>query len=237
MLKKILKYAGVTAFLGFALPVHGAVIAVYDFPGSQGTTLPSASTDSDAGSTAGSLSLAPYLAPSGGFNPSGTTSSGISSSSGNPVNSLFLRTTNNSTEANAVLFDKYFTFTLTSSTALNFTSLDFDYFRQATTSATSFALRTNAGGDNFSTTVASGSLTGTGAWNSISMDLTGVLGLQNITSATTFRVYIWGSSGASADAQITRFDNIELNALAVPEPGTYALLSLAGIVVLLRRQR
>lgn len=205
------------------------VIALYNFPPGQGTTLPSASTASSPLAVAADLSLGD------GFPTISDQPSGISSSSGNPVNSLFLRQTNNSTETLAVDFNKYITFSVTPSSSLNMTSLDFDYFRNSGNSATDFALRTNADGDNFTTTIASGTMSGSSTWTGVPLDLTGVSDLQNIGSGVEFRLYVWG---ANANSDIVRFDNIALNAVAVPEPGTFAaILGLGALLLVSRRLR
>lgn len=217
-----------TAFLILTLSSPGTVVALYDFPGIQGTTLPSASTDSEASSTAGDLNLG------AGLPLTGTNSSGISNSSGNPVNSLFLRNVNNSTEGNAVTGNKYITFSVTPSSALNFTSLSFDYFLASASSAEFFALRSDAGGDNFTTTIASGTLTTINAWTANTpLDLSSVTSLQNTGSTVNFRFYVWG---AAAITDITRFDNITLNASVVPEPGTTMLFGLGSIALLVWRR-
>lgn len=219
----------VISVLGTTRSAYGDVVALYDFPGSQGTALPSASTDSESSSSASGLNIGPGL--QGGSSQS---TSGISSLTGNPVNALYLRRTNNSTEQYAVEWDKYVTFTVTPTTELSFTSLSFDYYRQTSDAATNFALRTDANGDNFTTTIASGTMSGVSTWNAAELDITGVSSLQNVTTATTFHLYVWGSSLETA---ISRYDNIELNATLVPEPTSLALLGVGSLFIMRRKRR
>lgn len=228
-LSKIIVFVSASA-IG-CVTANADVIALYNFPSSQGTTLPSASSVSSSLATAGGLDLG------AGFPTDSGQTSGISSSSGNPANSLFLRQANNSTETFAVNADKYITFSLTPSSAVDFTSIEFDYRRDSGSSATDYALRSDAGGDNFSTNIGSGTMSGagTGSFTSASpLDLSIVGSLQNISSAVEFRLYIWG---ADSDSAITRFDNIEVNATLIPEPGAFALIASAAGLLLISFRR
>ncbi|WFB35159.1 PEP-CTERM sorting domain-containing protein [Kiritimatiellota bacterium B12222] len=207
------------SLLGVGLMAHASmVVAQYDFPGDQGVSLPSASTDTDTTSTASGLSLGAGLPTTGG------SPSGISIVTGNPVNALFLRNTNNSTEAYAMSAERYITFTITPNETLSFTSLAFEYYRDSETSANQYSLRSSA--DTYGSTIANGSMTGTGSFTPASIDLSSTLNLQNVSTATTFRLYIWG---AGDTGKISRYDNIQL--LAIPEPSSVLMLGLGFIFV------
>ena len=198
------------------------IVAQYDFPASAGTTLPSASTDSDSGSTASSLSVNSAL---GG--------SGISSTSGNLANCLFLKGPNNSTEALAFSNTKFITFDVTPTTdGLSYSSLSFDYYRDTTASATSYALYASTGTFTSGSHIAVGTLSGTGVWNSVSLPLSSIPSLQNVTGKETFRMYFWGAGDTGTP---TRFDNI---VVSVPEPASIVSTGLLGLTLLgVRRRR
>lgn len=66
------------------------------------------------------------------------------------------------------------------------------------------------------------------------IDLSG-LSFQNISSATTFRLYAF--STVSDNSHDIRLDNIFLNGSVIPEPGTFALLMVGLAGVMLRRRR
>jgi hypothetical protein len=153
-----------------------------------------ASTDSDAGSTAGSMAFG-----------AGITTGGISTTSGNPPNCLFVKAANNTTEANAISGNKYITCTVTPGSALSFKAIAFDYTRDAAASATNYSVRSSA--DNYAATIGAGTLTGLNSWTAASIDLGSVAALQNASAATTFRIYLWGGTDTTT---VTRFDNIKV---------------------------
>ncbi len=65
-----------------------------------------------------------------------------------------------------------------------------------------------------------------------SLDLSGPA-FQNLTTATTFRIYGWDNSTAAGQLRI---DDVQLNGTVVPEPSA-ALLGGLGLLALLRRSR
>lgn len=211
---------------------QAAVVALYDFPTVSGTTFPSPSSDTDTNSTAGGLALG------AGFTINASTGAGISTVSGNPVNSLFLRQSDNTTEALAFSGNKFFTFTVTPGVGkkLSYQSLTFDYRRDTAGSAKSYALYASATGSFTSGVhVATGTMSTTDFSAADTIDLSTVTAFQNISDPVTFRLYIWGATGASASTQVARFDNITLSA-NIPEPAACGLL-LGGLSLVLRRRR
>jgi hypothetical protein len=158
------------------------------------TTTTYGSTDSDAGSTAGSMAFG-----------AGITTGGISTTSGNPPNCLFARAVNNTTEALAISGNKYITCTVTPGSTLSFKSIAFDYSRDSAASAANFSVRSSA--DNYAATIGSGTLTALTTWTAAEIDLSAVAGLQNVSTAKTFRIYFWGGADLTT---VTRFDNIKV---------------------------
>jgi hypothetical protein len=145
-----------------------------------------------------------------------------------------LRQTSNSSEAFAFSAEKYISLTITPTAGapLAIQSFSFDYRRDTASAGEFFFVRTDAGGDNFSTSVFSGELTappGTGAFTaSGTLDLSGFAALQNIAAGTpvTLRIYFWGGSDGTA---ITRLDNLRFNGTYIPEPGAGLLLLLGAL--------
>ena len=215
---------GVLSLSSFASTAHAIVVAFYNFPVAAGTTLPSASTDADAATTASSLSFG------AGINGPG----GISTQNASDYH-LFLKPVANSTEGNAFTAGTYFTFTVTpGATPLSFSSFNFDYELNSL-GGEFYALYASPTGAFISgQNVGSGTLTITpSAFLNASVDLAGVAALQNVATTTTFRLYVWGGSDGT---QVTRFDNITVN--AVPENGTICLLGLGlGGLAASRRRR
>lgn len=225
-----------TGFLLWANTVCAAVLVQYGF----GTTSPGtlAPTSVFSGLTASAIAAAPSGingVGSGWGTGTGGNTFGISTTTGNLPNALFTRGPVEATEGTAHDSARYFSLTLDpdSGMQMSLSSLTFDYFRDSSTSNSAFFLRTDA--DNFSTTIASGTLSGNGAWTPRSVNLSAVTSLQNLTQAVTLRIYFYGSS---TDTRITRYDNFSLNGdmASIPEPGI-GLLMLTGLgaLVLFRR--
>jgi hypothetical protein len=210
----------------FCLPrsVQAATVALYDFGTGAGTL---ASSDTDANSTASSIAFSSALSTAG---------SGISTSSGNPVDSLFLKGANNSSESAAFTAGKYITLTITPvSGTLSFSSLSFDYRRDVSQGPTSYALYASTtgsftSGSHLDVNPTAFTVGGT-SFTNYSVDLSGISSLQNVASAIQFRLYAWGAADTT---NVLRLDNITLNTAAVPEPETWTLLAggAAGLALL-----
>jgi hypothetical protein len=69
------------------------------------------------------------------------------------------------------------------------------------------------------------------------VSLSGVSGLQNVSSPTEFRIYYWDNASVSTSNLNLRIDAIQLNATAVPEPQSLALCALGLGAVLWRTRK
>jgi len=91
-----------------------------------------------------------------------------------------------------------------------------------------------------------------GVYDWLSLDLTGVTDLKEVSNATvTFRLVLWGGTGGSngrfyfgkgtaspIDPTFAGMPNtLTVNGTIVPEPSAAALLALSGIALLLRRRK
>lgn len=197
----------------FTQQADAVVVAYYDFSG----TL--ASTDADSNTTATNITVG-----------SGQTG-GLSGSNDH----FFMRPVANSTEAFAFSANAYYTFTLTPSAgAISYTSLNFDY-RLDASGGEFFALYASPTGTFVSgANVATGALTVTPTLLNYNIDLSGIASLQDVSTPMTFRMYVWGAVGGT---DVTRFDNITLNATPVPETNIAGLMGLAGLGLFAIRRR
>lgn len=189
------------------------VSALYQF--GVNTTTTYASTDVDADSTAGSLTVG-----------AGFTGSGISISTGNPVPALFLRPADNSTETNAFNSpNRYIQFTITPvDGTLSFSSLSFDFYRDTAASPKFYALYFSTSGsftNGAHIDANSTAFSSTASWTHYTVALSDMPALQSIAGTATFRFYFWGATGST---DLIRLDNITVStaAAAIPEPSTYA---------------
>ena len=143
------------------------------------------------------------------------------------------------TEANAILNDDYFSFTITPTLDpgefINFTSFTFDVAGRNSNSNSMYVLRSSV--DSYAATVG---ITGTVVlasaptiWVSQSFNLSDDSILQGVTTATTFRLYVIDNRGSTAHILL---DNVVLNGTTVPEPGAAWMGSL-GMFALFRRRR
>ena len=193
-----------------------AQLATYTFTGSPGTLAP---TTVDPDVSAGSVNF-----------------TGSAGSQANILSDNFVFNAANSTTsaALAVSNNSYFQFTVTpdSLKKMSLTSLDFD---GAFGSAGGFVVRSSV--DSFATNLQSQTwATGYPTFTSYSTDLTGSQ-FQDLSSATTFRVYVFTTSGAGGNAAV--FDNMALNGfIPVPEPTSIlavSALAMTGVAGLRRR--
>lgn len=138
----------------------------------------------------------------------------------------------------------YFEFTLTplGGVEMDLSSLTFTFINHqgfGGTFTTNTAIRSDL--DSFSTDIppSPSPITITRTSNGIStlavtLDLSGAA-YQNLTSAVTFRQYIWDNQANTN--QITRVDTWTINGTAVPEPSCAALFALGAIALTMRRVR
>lgn len=248
-----------TPFILLALPLaffgnsdlSAAVLADYTFSGSNDNV---SSVHDDVSATALSIGQSGTE-----FGTVGESSFGNGWSIQGPANgpgaaasvpTRFIRTGNVTTsEAGAVNANDYFEFTITpdSGFATSLTSIEMDIAATAAdggSNTVNWFVRT--GIDSFGTTVDSvfsvskiGS--GTSAYSHVSASFTGIA-FQNLTEATTFRLYTFSNTTGTATTYVNRIDNIRLNGdvvvAPIPEPARYSLiLGCLGALPLLRRKR
>lgn len=101
--------------------------------------------------------------------------------------------------------------------------------------ANSWALFTDVGGLTFTSGNEVGTGTSASGWNDIVVTLGNEF--NSVSTTTEFRLYIYGENGGSTNSQ-TIFDKVVVNATAVPEPSSLALLAAGlGLLAAPRRRR
>jgi hypothetical protein len=166
---------------------------------------------------------------------------------GTPPRGLYVTGASATDESGAIAGDDYVTFSVTPGTGatLSLTELRFDFVRRYDYSPNSFSLYADedpgAGGDNFTTLLATGVVDDFGGANDF-INLSAVLSdtpfLQGVTETTTFRLYVYGTTATSGeDWNVVRLDSVLLLGEVVPEPSTVVLLAGGGLVLLLYRRR
>ncbi len=144
--------------------------------------------------------------------------------------------------AAAVTNNVFFNFTVTpvSGASISFDNISGLVRRSATSSVRGFRIISDKTGSTVLAEDSAVAASRGGPFENFTPDsgtltLSGVSALQNVTTATTFTVFVNpGSSGT--DGRTLDFDSIAVNATVVPEPST-ALLSCVGALALLRRKR
>ncbi|MFA6287064.1 MAG: hypothetical protein WC661_06715 [Opitutaceae bacterium] len=160
------------------------------------------------------------------------------------------------TVADAIANNRYFQFTITpdSGNQVALSALSFNYgaitasgsFPQAGAPITvAFEVRSSV--DNFTTSIGSVSASFNQSENNVTglytINLTSISGYSLLTTATTFRIYAYFSSGTPGYSDSSRLDNVSLTGTvsAIPEPSAYAagmgVIALCGAVAFSRRRR
>lgn len=218
------------SFASMISTANGVVVATYDFAVSAANQSPTALA------TAGNTS-APWS--------SNFMGNVIADAFRDPSNSLI-----EATVADALLTNRYVTFTVTPTQALDFTAFSVllgGYNAASTTdytvglavfsSLTGFTESAQLGSDSLFIPRSSSILD---ASSPLSIDLTAFSALQDTSDAVEFRIYVLDDRATDHSAFYVRVSDISVEAAAVPEPSTVAfLLGIAalGLVAWRRHDR
>ena len=219
------------------------VVAQYDFEdGGFGT-----SSDGDANSIASNFTAGAGISGFGistvGDNSAVPFASSVGTGDANndPQAALFTGSSAaQATQQAAIDNNDYFTFTITPEAGFTY-SFNSLQFKIVATGAVAnapegFFVQSSATG---ATNLAMGTVTTTrstdGEFALFSTDLTAFVGLQNITTPTEFRIYVYNPDGNAVSTGL-RLDKFQLQADVIPEPSTYAMIGL-GAALLVGMQR
>lgn len=215
--------------LGIPSPARAVVVADYQF-----------TSGSAASSASSGLASATNMTFAYGSISSSSSQYFVASTAGIP-DSLGL----------ALSGDFYISFTVDpTSQNLDYSSLSFAFGLTNNTSTVNpytgnWALLTSATGFSDGSQIQAGSFSlpnnsgagGTFVSPSPDVSLSGVSALQNVSGPIEFRLYYWDNTPTMVSSLVIRFDSVQLNATAVPEPAGIALLALGLGVVALRLRR
>ena len=221
-----------------------ATLVKYEFPLVSGAV--SSPTTQTATTVATNVTASTF--GGGGVTPVLYSVGAASTGSDSDLGQAYLDRTKTPTTANvdaAGTTGYYFSFTVTPDAGkkLNLTTLNF-YYGDAQADASTLNLGLWSSADSFATQVGSTlswspATTTVGNFETTSsgtqyatLDLSAPA-FQNLTAATTFRIYGWDSTNVSGQLRI---DDVQLNGTVVPEPRA-ALLGGLGMLCLLRRRR
>lgn len=228
-------------FLALTITARATVVAQYDFE--DGSTPVTSSSDLDLTSTANNFNA--------GAGISGTVATAVGDNTANPFATSALTgdvngspdgvaftgaSADQTTAAGAVANNDYVAFTLTplAGFTYSFTQLDFKvaFVSAAPAPEGFFVLSTATGASPLTTGTITTTATADGAFQLVSVDLSSVAALQNVTSATQFRIYFYNPDGITSTGG-DRLDKVMLqaNIAAVPEPVTSVLLVMAVLIV------
>jgi hypothetical protein len=211
----------VSTACGLTVAQGGAYTVEFNFGSASATTSTTSGTPLD--SSVGSMSLGNTLGTLG-TNPNSTTpSTGYATASGGFNYDQVAKNGTLSTSTST-----YYQFTVTPTAGNLVQIMDFDFGANSTTSKgpLSYVLRWSV--DSYAANITSGSLTANSTWaykdNSFSPLSSTALG-----GAVTFRLYVYGGSGASSGTSNFSLDDVRVG-IAVPEASDCALYGCAGLV-------
>ena len=134
---------------------------------------------------------------------------------------------------------KYFSFNVSLASAYNLTSLTFQYGGSNSTAAAvnfTYGAQIQIGAGAFTNLTTSNFAAAIGAGNTTSATYTADLSAyQNITDTVTIRIF--AADDVNDNGAVARLNNVQLNALSIPEPATAASLVGALGALALRRRR
>jgi hypothetical protein len=229
MLRVLRPILVVLSVLTIAVPTaDAAVLAQYTF----GT--PGSETTNESSPAFQPTFVDPTASATAITDPLGTVGLEISSAATTPADAPFLRLDpqgNSVDAAAAITNNKYFEFTLSPLGDVQFdlTSLNFDVARGGAGTPRGYVVRSSL--DNFAANLAQADVgTVRPTYTPVAVDLSQ---FSNVTSSVTFRIYSYSpGAGSSVD-----YDNIVVNGLVIPEPGsTAALLVGAAMIAGFRRK-
>lgn len=208
------------------LPMASSAYAVDHVLANYGFNSTRTSSDSDLNSSASLFTNGPGIAV--GSSTYGAT--------GNPAPSLATDAGDTAaTQPLSLTGNDYYEFTLTPNAGFqaSLSSLMFDYAISGNVTG-NFFVRSSV--DSFAANVGSTATTSGSIFSTVTISLSASQ-FQNLTSAVTFRIYIYDNkSGNMSDL----LDNVIVNGdlLAVPEPSTWAMMGLgAGLLGAIQRFR
>jgi hypothetical protein len=233
-MKQIFSWLGAALLVLSALQGNAAVLVQYTFTDYIGSDdAPYAAATVDPGVSAGGFTPAVGLGENGNWN---STLNGIDSTTGNPAPSYAQKPIGQDTREESFAGNAYWSITLTPDigSEMSLTSLSFDLDTFNNGLLPSFYLSSNIGG--FETEIGAVYLNhGDGL---VSVDLSGAA-FQNLAAPVEFRLYLWSENGGGSSGSRWLFDNVtvEGTVAAIPEPGTWMMLGLGTLTLLVRRKR
>jgi len=233
-----------------------AVIAAFDFENAnQAVDLPTSYSEPHV--TNSEVSVGSFTSGSG-FTGRVASGTGISSGFDNLGNSgydtgegfLFANrgsgVNTNGTQAQAFSDNEYFEITVTPNAnhEISFTTLSFyAWVNDKSRGADQFGVTTSIDGHTATNMVGLGEISpassGVTVTNALAynIDLSGAQ-FQNVTSATTFRIYVW-DGGSNTSASLVGFDNLVFDGTVspIPEPSSNLLLAFFAVCCVMKRKR
>ena len=230
-------WTGAVAFaLVFAIsvPSQAAVLLSWNTAGNLGTETTEPSVSNDVGLSAAPLTLGAGVLGAGNGNRFG---------GNNWFDAGNTSTAPGSTLAEAILGNNFIEFTVAPLTGFQFTATSFDFiWDRSSTGPAAVALRSSI--DSFTADL--GQLTALPQPNPGASTFTAIpiAGLNNIASATTFRLYGFNTTAITGTGGFdtvtgTLTPNVIFNGdvTAVPEPSSMALIGMIGVAGVVYRQR